>query len=386
MLESLLVYSLVFGVLFSCGKIAARGEKRYVGGSGYYQENTHFFSPEMVILMVSFAMIFGCRWGVGRDYFRYLYAYTDIIPERFEFLFQGITVILKRIGAHFSIYFAIWALLDIFLLYYSIRNYRFVFPYIAFFLIFGSYYLPMMNAVRQYISALFFLYSIKYIEQKQFLKYCVCIVLAFLFHKLSIILFIIYPLLRLNDDWFKSPLLQFILFFSAVILSFYSELIIQWIEIPFRWLTDVLGYNIYDYENLMDERYDRNRFGNNTGLGIWVKILITTPIIALSKPFKEYYNSSHINMFYSLYFLGVLLSLLFGQSIVLNRIALFFAIFQLIIHALFVYYCFDKKQLTHLLIGIMMILIQFPLFLNIVSNPSSTAPFLFFWQQFSTGV
>ena len=377
-----MVYFLLFIVMFSCGIIAARRVKKYsISGSGPYQKEVPFFTPEMIIMALTFAFVFGCRWGVGRDFYRYLYAYTEVIPERFEFLFQTITTILQRLGAHFSVYFGIWALMDVLLLYYAIRDYRFVFPYIAFFLIFGSYYLPMMNAVRQYIAALLFLNSIRFIEQKKIIKYGLCVIGAILFHRLSIILFIIYPILRWKEDWFQGIILQLIIFAIAVFLSLHGDIVVRWIEIPFEWITDKLGYSIYDYENLLDERYDRTRFGNNTGLGIWVKVFITVPIIVMSRELKGYYNSSYFNMFYTLYFVGVITSLMFGQSIVLNRIALFFAIFQLIIHSMFVYYCFDKKSITHLIIGIMIMLIQIPLFLNIVSNPNSTAPFLFFWER-----
>ena len=381
MLESLLVYTLLFAVLCVSGVVAARRGKKYVGGSGVYDENRYFFSPEVLFIIVSFTIVFGCRWGVGRDYFRYLYAYTDVLPERFEFLFQGISSVLKKAGAHYSVYFSVWAFLDVSLLYYSIRKYKFAFPFIAFFLIFGSYYLPMMNGIRQYIAALVFLNSIEYIEKKQIIQFGVCFVIAVLFHKLSLILFVFYPLLRFKDDWFDSIVLQLVLFFIAVYLSLNGELVIQWIEMPFNWITDELGYNIYDYEDLTEDRYDRNRFGNNTGLGIWVKMLVTVPIVLYSKDLKSYYNSSYFNMLYTLYFFGVITSLLFGSSIVLNRIALFFAIYQLIIHSLFVYYCFDKKDYAHLIIATMIMIIQIPLFLNMISNPNSTAPFLFFWQQ-----
>ena len=380
MLESIIVYSLLVAVMSFCGAVAASREKKYIGGSGVYSENRRFFRPEIIVLAVSFALVFGCRWGVGRDYFRYLYAYTEAVPERFEFLFQGISQLLFWMGAHFSVYFTVWALLDVVLLYYAVKDYRFIFPYIAFFLIFGSYYLPMMNAIRQCLAALFFLNSVRYIEQKQLLKFCLCVVVAILFHRLSVILFIFYPLLRRKDDWFEGIWLQLILFAVAVFLSFKGELIIRWIEAPYKWITDLLGYKIYQYDFLYQDRYDRTRFGSNTGLGIWVKILVTVPVIVLSIDFKKYYNSSLFNMFYSLFFVGVITSLLFGSSVVLNRLSMFFSIFELIIRCFFVYYCFTKKTYTYYFIGLMMFLIQIPLFINMISNPSSTAPFLFFWQ------
>ena len=111
MFESLFVYTLLFLVMYACGKTVARREFRYAAGSGVYEERGRFFSREMWILVLAFALIFGCRWGVGRDYFRYLMAYTGMVPERFEFLFQSLTLALKKTGLHFCFYFGLWALL-----------------------------------------------------------------------------------------------------------------------------------------------------------------------------------------------------------------------------------------------------------------------------------
>ncbi|MBR0223758.1 MAG: hypothetical protein IJL93_05720, partial [Bacteroidales bacterium] len=67
--------------------------------------------------------------------------------------------------------------------------------------------------------------------------------------------------------------------------------------------------------------------------------------------------------------------------------AMFFSIYQLIIQCFFVYFCFHifphrikrRRQLVFWL-GIMVMAVQIPLFLNMISNPNSTAAFLFFWQ------
>lgn len=387
MFESLFVYTLLFLVMYACGKTVARREFRYAAGSGVYEERGRFFSREMWILVLAFALIFGCRWGVGRDYFRYLLAYTGMVPERFEFLFQSLTLALKKTGLHFCFYFGLWALLDIVLLYYALRQYKFLFPFLAFFLIFGSYYLPMMNAIRQYLAALVFLNAIPFIIQRDLKRFSICLVVAVLLHKLSVILFVIYPILRYKDDWFRRIWVQLALYFFAVFISFHSEIIIRWVEMPFEWLSNVLGYHVYHYEALFGEKYNRAKFGNNTGLGIWVKMFVTLPVIVFNKPMKRYYNSVHFNMLYTLYFVGVISSLLFGQSIVLNRVAMFFSIYQLIIQCFFVYFCFHlfphrikrRRQLVFWL-GIMVMAVQIPLFLNMISNPNSTAAFLFFWQ------
>lgn len=383
MLESVLVYFFLYFVMALCGRLKADKSDKYIGESGEYPEENRFFSPEMVVLVLSFTFVFGCRWGVGRDYFRYLEAYTYGSYERYEYLFRSIIVLLKRANVHFSVYFGIWAFLDVFLLYYAFRNYKFVFPYIAFFLIFGSHYLNMMNAIRQGISALFFLVSISYIDNKRPIAFVLCTIVAVLFHRLALILFVFYPLLRLSDDWFKSIGLQLVIYFIAVFFYFNGEYVLEWIEAPFEWLSGLLEYDdYYDYEDLTSDRFDRSQFGRNTGLGIWINMFRTIPIILLSKNLKAYYNSSHFNMLYTLYFIGVLCALVFGKSVILNRVTYYFDFFQIIIYSLFVYYCFDTKKAQYQVLGLLLMLLYILLFFNTISNPSTLSQYLFFWQRY----
>ena len=381
MTESLFVYFFLFVIMFGCGYIASRrGGRRYVGGSGVYRETSIFRMPELFLLFFAFALVFGCRWGVGRDYFRYLDAYTFDVPERYEFLFRSISVFLQQIGAHYSVFFGVWALLDITLLYYACRRFKFIYPYLAFFLIFGSYYLPMMNAIRQHLAGLIFMCSIQFVEQKKPIQFGICFCLSLLFHKLAIVLFLFYPLLRWKDDWFKSIPIQLVLYGIAVFLSLHGDMIIRWIEYPFEWATDAFGFERYNYNFLTQEKFDRTKFGSNTGLGLVVNIIRTIPIILLSKRFKQYFNSSYFNMFYTLSFIYILSSLMFGDSVILNRFSYFFSCFHLVIISLFTYYCFQKKDTLHLLLGLMIILMYIPLFLNMLRNPQSTAQYMFFWE------
>ena len=377
MLESVIVYFSLFIVMCTCGYLSARRQDLCPGTS-----RPPFFTPEMVVLLLSFTFIFGFRWGVGHDYIKYYYFYTHNIPDRFEFLFRITSRMLQGIGAHVTVFFSLWAFLDVFLLYYALREYKYLYPYVAFFLIIGSFYLPMMNAIRHYIAALIFLNSIRFIEQKRFPEFAICCILATMFHILSIFLFILYPLLRRKDDWFKDETLQLILFAVAVFIGIYINTIIQWMEVPFTWLTNLLGYEErYPFSYFQLEEFDRTRFGRNTGLGVWVKLLLTLPIIIKSRDLKKYYHSSFFNMLYTLYFIGVLLSSMFEKSVILYRGALFFIIYQLIIYCMFVHYWFSKNDYKYLLVGLMVILIHIPLFFNMITNPRSDTPYLFFWQR-----
>ena len=382
MLESLLIYSLLALCMTLCGIVAAQRSPRYVGKSGIYKDRGTFFTPEIIVLLLAFAFVFGCRWGVGRDFFRYMLSYSGDIPERWDFLFQNISGIIKSVGSHFSVFFGFWAFFDVFLLYYAVRKYKFIFPYLAFFLIFGSFYLQLMNAIRQEAAAAVFLISIYFVDKKKIVGFIICCVIAVMLHRLSMILFIAYPLLRLGRNWFNKIPVQLLLYAFAVFIHFNGDILIRWIEIPFEWLTGAMDYERYSYEILLDAEWDnRNRFGNNTGLGIIANMLKNIPIFLLSNQLKRFYKSSYFNLLYVVFFVSVLSSLLFSNSIILNRINYFLGYFQVIMASFYAYYCFNAKKRKLFVLGLLIMSIQIPLFINIISNSASTAQYSFFWEN-----
>ena len=382
MFESLFIYSLLALCMIMCGNVAAQRSRRYIGGSGIYQDGGSFFAPEIIVLLLSFGFIFGCRWGVGRDYFRYLLSYSGEIPERWDFLFLQISRIIKAAGSHYSVFFGFWALVNVFLLYYAVRKFKFIFPYLAFFLIFGSYYLQMMNAIRQEVAAGVFLVSIYFVDKKKIVGFVICCVIAIMLHKLSMVLFIAYPLLRIGKNSFNKISVQLLIYAFAIFIHYNGQILISWIEVPFEFLTGAMDYDNYQYETLLDAEWDsRNRFGNNTGLGIIASMLKTVPIIIFSKQLKEYYKSSYFNLLYVLFFISVIFALLFGNSIILNRVNYFLANFQVIMFSFFAYFCFNIGIRKYRKWGLLIMLIQIPLFINYISNKASTAQYSFYWEN-----
>ncbi len=356
MLESVLVYGLLTTIMVVCGLFAAKREPVYVGGSGLYLKNDHFLNLEILIIIASFTFVFGCRFGVGVDYFHYLEAYQQGTDREFELLFRTFSGFLSSHGFHFAVFFSLWAFIQIILLLFAFRNYRFILPYLLLYLIIGNFFMSMMNVIRQQIAALFFLCSIQFIDEKKPLRYYLFILLAYLFHRSAVLMVIIYPILRFKDDWFRHVGVQLLLLAVSVYLSFHFDLVTQLIERPFVWLSSNLGFERYQMAVLGNETLDdMNRFGANTGYGIYVSLFKCVPIILLCKPMKEFYNSSFFNMLYSMWFVRVFTNFAFGDSIVLNRPFVFFTDISIAMAAFFTYYCFKSKNSGKILLGIAMI-------------------------------
>lgn len=380
MAESFLVYSVLTAFMVCCGISTAHREPRYAGYSGQYRDQSFFTLPTLLLLL-GFAFVFGCRWDVGVDYPHYLYQYLTRGGERHELLFHGVQMFFVDNGFHFAFFFGFWAFVDIAGLFYCVKRYPFLFPFLALMLMLGSLYLSMMNTMRQHAAIAVFLISLRYIDEKKLLKYCAGCLVAFLLHKSAVILFALFPLFVKRKDWFRRIPVQLLLYGVCFYLQFHFSTVVGLIEKPFAMFSDSLDYGRYNMDMLLDDRWSRDKFGRNTGFGSLANILRVVPVILYSGKMKAYYKSSYFEMLYSLWFIGVMASFLFGSSIILNRIVMYFTHFSPIVFSFFLYYCFSTKRTVDMAVGCVIILVFLALFINIVTNPMSTAQFSFFWQH-----
>ena len=381
MLQSIVVYFSLALFMIVCGCIAAKREKIFLKYHNASEEQS-FCHYETIWPLLLFALIFGCRYNVGVDYPTYLNSYLHGGDREYEFLFQFITDILSINGVHYAIYFFLWAFIEVFLLFYSFRKQRFLFPYMAFILIFGFYFMSMMNVIRQQIAACIFLFSLQYIERKQALKYYVCVLLAMGFHKSAILLLPVYPLFRWRKDWFPSRFWQWAFYVVAILLSTQYDAVVRGIEGLFVSFVNVAGYGNYATGILYNETLNSaNQFGNNTGFGFYISVFLSAPIIYLSNRLKDFYRGNIFRIIYSLWFVRILADFVVGDSIILNRPFVYVYDIKIVMLAYFLHYCFNSKRVLLLLLGSAFVLVHIAMLLNLLSNGDiNTSKFFFFWQ------
>ena len=379
-LESFEVYTFLTIFMVVCGSFIAR-ESPYSVEYGRQIVSKPFLSLPSVLLFLSFAVVFGCRWGVGVDHLDYLYKYVFGGSDSFEILFGLVETFMREWGFHFAFYFGFWALWDIVLLFYCVKDHKYIFPLLALMLMLTSTYLSMMNTVRQQAAMAVFLLSLHYIDNKKLIKYLVCCLIAVLLHKSAIIMLLLYPILSIRNDWFKSIWIQLLLYAVCFYLQFHFETVAEWIEKPFTFFSESFDYEEYYLDMLFSDYWSRDKFGRNTGWGPIINIIRVLPIILYSKTLKSYFDFPLFKLIYTLWFVGELLALLFGSSIILNRVVMYFTHIKPIMYSFFLYYCFRSRKNQNTLLGVAMILLYMALFINIVTNPLSTAQFSFFWEH-----
>lgn len=368
MLQTIFVYTSVMLLMFLYGVIAYKK----TNGSSTPKYHSSFCHWEVLLPLLLFAIIFGMRYDVGVDHLQYLECYQTADIERFEPIFQFVSLELKNLGVHYIFYFTLWAFIQVFLVFYSLKDERYLYPSLAVALFMGQFFWHWMNGIRQDLAACIFLFSITFIAKREFLKYLLCCVLACGFHKTAVLLFPIYLLFIRKDSYFKKRWYQYlILFISAFAaiskidtLSFFSPLIDSFVSL--------LGYEIYS-ESALENFAEITK----TGVSLYVFILIDIIIIFYSTRMKEYYMNRKFNIYYDLYYIGTVFQLFLSNNMLLARPFRYFRYFKLLILAYLLFYLYKHgKSILNQNSFFLLLFLLLVLYAAIIVNE----PFYFFWQ------
>lgn len=344
--QTIIVYVLFIGILVLLGKNVARFQ--YTRINGTIIQNS-VINPSFLTMVFIFALVSGMRYDVGTDYLSYLTDYLNGKEAYFsdhEFLFSSITRIFYDFEVHPLFYFAFWACLQFFLFFYALKDYRFVYPLLIYFLFTNITYLSWMNGIRQDIAACIWIYSLQYVFNKKLLKYLICCFIATLFHRSAVILVIIYPLL-INIKWLPSIPYQLLAFAGAYIIRISIGSFITELNTVMTVFSDALvgDKGIYDHYNMSETMYMVNNFKGGSNLGLIAKAVVYASIIISSEKMKNFYNSKYLNMLYVLFFISVITTYITPSgAIYLERPFRYLSNFlPTIFLAFYVYYLYNSK-------------------------------------------
>lgn len=374
MLQAFFVYFFVCISLLSLGKL--------IKTNVHSSLKMHSF---VIISILFFTFSMGLRFDVGIDYAGYLdeYKYISAVGksslldrDKWEFLYATITNFLANNKFHFAWLFIITSFLQITFFYLGHLNKKILFllPYSTFFMI--MYLLPSMNNVmRQFIAFMIFFYALKYVFKKDFIRYVLFIAIAFFFHKSVIVVVPFYFFIN-REIFLKSRKMQYVL---VGIAALGGALILNFLWINFSFLFSNLGYNSYD---LYGDDLGAVKKEGNTGIGniiTWSVILI---VIYFSPRLSKFYKNRLFDMYYNLFFIGVLLKPIFGSFMVMNRLNVYFYSFRFIIMAFLCDYLINKsKSLKDNALGFFLILITLIVFTYELSiGAYNMSPFKFIWE------
>ena len=232
-------------------------------------ESAGKFKRGLIMAFILLFIFLLLRYDFGNDYLAYYKYFIRIHDvqikdlsdfshyEQNHYYEPGYTY-LNKIFPSFFLLVGCLALLTSFIYYSDIKWYvtKNMMWFSVFMLIFDPYLmLVQSSAIRQTVAICLFLYSIRYLIERNFWKYALCIVIGYLFHKSAIVLLPIY-FIATPSKWSRKVLAASVIcFFFITFLGFM--------------LLDSIGNIANTYFPDYQKGYMADISGNqlNTGLG-----------------------------------------------------------------------------------------------------------------------
>ena len=147
-----------------------------------------------------------CRIAVGNDYWVYRDNFNLIAQDRYVSYEPGFRYVVKFIQFfldydNYLPIFAFFSLVTVFLMVKAIYDQSDWFVYSVFLFMTAGYYFGSLNNVRYYLAMATAMFSMKYVLQKDFIKFFAVIAFAALFHKSVLIVIPLYLLATVNWNW-----------------------------------------------------------------------------------------------------------------------------------------------------------------------------------------
>lgn len=286
--------------------------------------------PLAVCGMLLFSLLVGFRYnmGVDKDFINYwnVAQYGSDYHEyhRFEVIPKLFADIVHYLNMPASAWFILMgASLIYFTLFSACRISNRFMPYVfcGLLLIYLSF---DMNVMRQGVALSIFLCAVTYIGEKNWKKFILFMILAFGFHKSSIIWSLSYLLAFLNWEKHSFKIFVFLAAGSALIFKALDYLI------PYlSFIISALGQGeistLSDMDLLMmDEK--------GSGIGVIIRYIRWGVLLYFIPKIAKKYNDNQLYCLYALFIMGVVFDVFSMYSIILSRIALYPQVTELLLY------------------------------------------------------
>lgn len=316
-------------------------------------------------MLLSFAVVFGMRYDVGEDHLGYLDGYINpFLHKEYEPLFALIRDTLSNAGVHPIVFFAVCAFIQVFCLFYFMKDCKFLYPALIVSLFMGQFFIHWMNGIRQDIAGCILLCAITCVIDKRIVGFFTLVLISVGFHYSAVILFPFYFLYLKKDHYFNSINVQYLLLFVVSYVAIYNVDLLTNINDTIFYLATLSGYEMYTEDVLY-------RFADitKTGVSMYVFILLDLIIVSYCKKMKCYYYGRKFNIIYDLYFFGTLAQIVFVNNLVLARPFRYFRGFKLVVIACLIFFLYKKsRQSINAAVLFMVVVLLLILFAATIKN------------------
>jgi transmembrane protein EpsG len=331
----------------------------------------HFAALLLISLVVGLRHEVGVDWaGYKADYEQILGGNVEFSEQYMEVGFYAISKVIASLGGTHVILFFCAA----FISWYFIFNCVPVtlLPLTVFYLFADEYFFWSMNGVRQFIAISIFLYSVRFIINRNLREYLLFIVLAALFHN-SVILLI--PLYYVPFQVLYNQLLWLVVFVISLLVG-QNQLFVSGLQFAFTKVAGVVPLvSTYTRYFDMDKYYADDV---SIRLGFVFKMAIALFVLITSGEIVKRYPKTKI--YFVLYFIGAVIFNLFYRFQLVGRFNQYFLIMRPVSLAIIIYHFWSNRK--YKIVSIVVSLLYFLVFLQAIYRSSNMcAPFQLCFRQ-----
>lgn len=324
-------------------------------------------------LIAIFTLVIGLRYDVGDDYMSYKnYYFNNSLFPNMEKGYALINILFKSLDFHYCTVFLLSSFLMIFLFTKAQDKFKFVLPWSLYFLFTTLELFIWDNVIRQSLAFCFFLFSVRFVQERKMVPYMICIVLAILFHKTAFPLVVFYFLLPLNvkDD----RKYQYVILFASFLLG---TVIKMFLFSQIAFLADLIGSQTSEGNNTVLQKLDFANSKNSLGVATFIWLAIDSICIYFYPKMKKLHENVGYEYYYKLYFIGIVLNNSIGGTY-FDRVNMYFLPFRIVIYAFLMYEFSRMKGMNYKVPMLMVSGLTFLLFLWAINNKASRcAPYQF---------
>ena len=257
--------------------------------------------------------------------------------SKFEPLFIFLYSLSKTLNLSFETFNLVYSTIFVFLFIITIPKYT-RYSFLAIFIYIGFAYMSGWSALRQFMGASIFFYSLQFLFNGNRWKYLICIVLATLLHYSAIVLIplVLIPRNRFKTIWYYVLMIVFLmLYFSGIISVFLGQ---------------ILSYFPFLDKDKVENAIESEDSLISSVFILWTVINIICLIAYKSIKEKVAHFDYFFNILFSCYLTYILLVGMGGLGRVIMYYKIMFPVFIPILAVIFV-----KKQRLLFVMGILII-------------------------------
>lgn len=281
-----------------------------------FEEKTRKYINYLIIIV--YLLFFGFRGFIGWDWYSYYPFFNSLNLSSIDTSFYDIgfvyyTYIIKLVFNDYNVFIFINSLINIILLYIIFNRYlpqKYFALALVIFLSFEGIKFEV-DLLRNIKSVFLFIFSIKYIEKRNFFKFLLLNICGFLFHWSSIVYFPLYFFI-----YKKINIKYLIIFFIFSNVIFLSQ--IEYIKPFFYYISNLF------FKNKIDSYLNNSMFGSAYGITlIYIEKLFISMLIFM---YYGYLSKTRINVILiNSFFISIIISFLFSEIyIVVARLSVLF--------------------------------------------------------------